>query len=371
MADSPAPAAAPVASGGRPASLANTFSNGTVGRIKTLICTRDDPSGRGESFESQRLRELSQRYAEHARGAAPVPPEVSLWLRSEIDRLSQIVSPGQTSMWPAYSPAEKAYLAQQEAVRRRTANDIGIAVGGPVFSALPAAGRVFGASEQTVEDLGRVNAEIAGAAGLGRAGRGIDPVRSPTWRSPGQGTVIQRRPKPAPNGFSERNPAAYRTNGIEEHPEKSEQGRRLIDEYKRQGMSHEDAIKKAAGLMRTGSTLPDAVNIKAGETLYKVIPEGGIVGPKSEFWATADEVKALEGRTYDGIAGRTGIPLESQQTPRFEVVEITATRNTTVFRSEIAHTTQNGWPQNGGGTQILVTDRGAFSNPKPTGKKLP
>lgn len=71
------------------------------------------------------------------------------------------------------------------------------------------------------------------------------------------------------------------------------------------------------------------------------------------------------------MIGLIGIPLESQQTTRFEVVEITATRDTTVFQSKIAPTTQNGWPQDGGGTQTLVTDRSAFSSPVPTGKKLP
>lgn len=198
MADTSSKADAPIASGGLLASLANTLSNGTIGRIKTVVCTREDPTGQGESFASERLRERSQQYADHASGRAPLPPEISLWLRGEIDRLSQIVSPGQTSMWPDYSPAEKAYLAQQKAARRRAANDLGIAVGGPVFSALPAAARELDAPEQTVEDLGRFNAEIAAAAGLGRAGRGIEPVRVPTrmpqtsqtWRSPGNGVVV-------------------------------------------------------------------------------------------------------------------------------------------------------------------------------------
>lgn len=198
MADTSSKAAAPIASGGLLASLANTHSNGAIGRMKTVVCTREDPTGQGESFASERLRERSQQYADHVSGRAPLPPEISLWLRGEIDRLSQIVSPGQTSMWPDHSPAEKAYLAQREAARRRAANDLSIAVGGPVFSALPSAGRVLGAPEQTVEDLGRINAEIAGAKGLGRTGRGIEPVRVPTrmpqtsqtWRSPGNGVVV-------------------------------------------------------------------------------------------------------------------------------------------------------------------------------------
>ncbi len=199
MADNPSPPA-PIASGGRPASLANTFSNGTIGRIKVLTCTRDDPTGQGESFANERLRVLSRQYADHSSGRAPLPPQDSLWLRGEIDRLSQIVSPGQTSMWPDYSPAEKSYLAQQEAARQRAASDLGIAVGGPVFSALPAAGRALDAPEQTIEDLARINAAVAGAKGLGRAGRGIEPVRVPTrmpqtsqtWRSPGDGAVVAK-----------------------------------------------------------------------------------------------------------------------------------------------------------------------------------
>jgi hypothetical protein len=71
------------------------------------------------------------------------------------------------------------------------------------------------------------------------------------------------------------------------------------------------------------------------------------------------------------ISDRLGIPLESQQTVQFDIIEVTAIKKTNVFESVIAPTTQNGYSQPGGGVQTLITDRSAFSAPEFTGKKFP
>lgn len=75
--------------------------------------------------------------------------------------------------------------------------------------------------------------------------------------------------------------------------------------------------------------------------------------------------------SYDQISGRLGIPLESQQTARFDVVKVVAQEPTTVFESTIARTTQNEYTQPGGGVQTLIGNRGQFSAPVVTGTKLP
>jgi hypothetical protein len=111
--------------------------------------------------------------------------------------------------------------------------------------------------------------------------------------------------------------------------------------------------------------------VEIGNRLYKVVPEGRMPGPNSEYWATREEIDALKGLDRDQIANRLGLPLESQQVPRFDVVEIKAMHPTTTFTSKIAPTTQNGWSQAGGGIQTLVTDRSAFTPPVNTGMKLP
>ena len=144
-----------------------------------------------------------------ASGKAPLSPRESVELRADIDRLSQRVNPGSSNMWPEYSPAEKGYLAGQAAEKQRLANSLGIVVGGPVFSALPAAGRVLGAPESVVEDLAAINADIAGVFGpSGGSGRSASMARSRTGRgggrraaakgSPGNGLYVERPAKLVP-----------------------------------------------------------------------------------------------------------------------------------------------------------------------------
>jgi hypothetical protein len=79
----------------------------------------------------------------------------------------------------------------------------------------------------------------------------------------------------------------------------------------------------------------------------------------------------MQGLSRDQIANRFGLPLESQQAPRFDVMEIQATRPGTAFVSDVAPTTQNGWSQTGGASQTLVPDRSGFTPPVRTGQKLP
>lgn len=178
-----------------------------------------------------------------------------------------------------------------------------------------------------------------------------------------------KRQRPEPNGFDK--PNGYETHGIKEEPLRSPEGRALVEQYKSQGLSEDKAVARAKNLMESGSSYPKAVSISEGEKLYKVVPEGSMPGQNSAFFGTEKEINALKGQSYDQISDKLGIPLESQQTLRFDVVEVTAQKPTTVFESVIAPTTQNGYSQSGQGIQTLITDRSVFSAPKPTGIKLP
>ena len=178
-----------------------------------------------------------------------------------------------------------------------------------------------------------------------------------------------KRNRPEPNGFE--GPDGYKTHGIKEAPMESPEGRALVDAYEKQGMSQEQAVARASNLMESGSSYPKAIDVAQGEKLYKVVPEGSQPGKYSAFFGTEKEIKSLQGMSYDQISDKLGIPLESQQTTRFDVVEVIAKEKTTVFESVIAPTTQNGYAQPGGGVQTLITNRSIFTDPVATGVKLP
>ena len=189
----------PVDSGGKPATSPSFSGNGTIGRLITAGVLSPPKS------DQERLEVLQKQYAAHVTGSAPLQPRDSLAMRSEIDRLSSIVHPGQQSLWSDYSPAEKNYLAQQAAEKRRQANNIGMWFGGPVFAGLPAAARLLNAPETVVENLAGINANLAGVLPFGARSTGGRPVpRNPPVQQkqapptaspapPGNGTVVSAK----------------------------------------------------------------------------------------------------------------------------------------------------------------------------------
>jgi hypothetical protein len=177
------------------------------------------------------------------------------------------------------------------------------------------------------------------------------------------------RARPAPNGFD--GPDGYKTHGLKDHPRTTAEGRKLVEQYKAQGMNEEQAIRKASELIESGSTPLNAIDIAPGDALYKVVPEGQMPGKYSAYFGSEQEIANLKGLSYDQITDRLGIPLESQQTMRFDVVQVVAKEPTTIYETVIANTTQNGYRQPGGGVQSLIPNRGIFTDPVVTGIKLP
>lgn len=189
----------PVDSGGKPATSPSFSGNGTIGRLITAGVLSPPKS------DQERLEVLQKQYAAHVTGSAALQPRDSLAMRSEIDRLSSIVHPGQQSLWSDYSPAEKNYLAQQAAEKRRQANNIGMWFGGPVFAGLPAAARLLNAPEAVVENLAGINANLAGVLPFGARPIGgrpaprnlqvqqkqVPPPAPPAL--PGNGTVVNQK----------------------------------------------------------------------------------------------------------------------------------------------------------------------------------
>jgi hypothetical protein len=211
-----------------------------------------------------------------------------------------------------------------------------------------------------------VPAGMAGKAAKAKGAAKAKPATTPELgKGPNSGAVVLKE-KPPPDGYK-----TYKTHGIKDDPKTSPEGRRLAKEYEDLGLSQQDATIKARELMETGSTPPLANPVEAGDRFYKLVPEGNMPGPKSEYWVTREQLQSLEGLDRDQIASRLGLPLEQQKSARFDVVEIKAMRPSTTFVSKIAPTTQNGWSRTGGGIQSLITDRTAFTPPVSTGVKLP
>ena len=179
-------------------------------------------------------------------------------------------------------------------------------------------------------------------------------------------TELPKRARPAPDNWK-----SYQTHGVSSLPMQTPEGRAVVESYRSQGMDLETAVGYAEQLIRSGSTLPKKVIIKKGQTLYKAVPEGTMPGEHSAYFATRDDINRLEGVSYDEISDQLGIPLESQQTQKFDIVEVEALQDTEVFQSQIAPTTQCGYSQPGGATQTLITNRSAFSAPRSTGIKRP
>ncbi|NOS95438.1 MAG: hypothetical protein HOP26_03340 [Methylotenera sp.] len=133
---------------------------------------KEHPNLDAESTEKLRqFREVMlQRFNEHTAGKMPLPPEQSLSLRSNISKITEMIEPGTQAMWPEYSSAEKAYLAEQSANHKRDANNLGIALLGPMASPAILA-KELGAPTETVSDLLQIGFNIAGAKSLSGAGR--------------------------------------------------------------------------------------------------------------------------------------------------------------------------------------------------------
>jgi hypothetical protein len=207
-------------------------------------------------------------------------------------------------------------------------------------------------------------AEAAKVAAAAEAAKAEEVANAAKTEAAADGVHVKsapKRPRPEPNGFD--GPESYKTHGLSNNSLDTPEGKRLVQQYKDQDMTDGAAQYKARELIESGATLPKAIELTPGESLYKVVPEGGTPGKYSAYFGTEQEINSLKGLSYDQISDRLGIPLESQQTLRFDVVKVTANQPITVFESVIARTTQNGYAQPGGGIQTLITNRAAFTDP--------
>lgn len=118
------------------------------------------------------FRELMiNRLNEHTSGKTPLPPEQSLSLRSNISKITQMIEPGTKEMWPDYTSAEKAYMAEQNINQQRAMNDLGIAALGPVAASPAILAKMLSAPPETVDNFLELGFNMTAAAGLSKIGR--------------------------------------------------------------------------------------------------------------------------------------------------------------------------------------------------------
>jgi hypothetical protein len=340
------------------------IDNNTIGRVYTMGLpppqqTDAEPTEPPPPGYLERSGEVLKGYGE---GLVELPIEaVKMAAEGWKNIVTEPVDTGKALLWGAGELGELGGMALDG--WRQIVSDPGQAFDAFVWAAkegLAQANEILGGDSRDAGKLVGEAVSVVLPTGVAKAKAKPKPKPAPT-----SGAAILRK-KPPPDGYK-----TYKTQGVMDDPLASPEGRRLVKHLESQGLDPEAAARRANELMKTGTDLPLANPVEIGDRLYKVVPEGSMPGAKSEYWATRDQIGALEGMSRDQIANRLGLPLESQQAARFDVVEIKAMRPSMTFDSKIAPTTQNGWSQTGGGIQSLVTDRGAFTPPVKTGIKLP
>ncbi|BCD99502.1 hypothetical protein [Marinagarivorans cellulosilyticus] len=165
-----------------------------------------------------------------------------------------------------------------------------------------------------------------------------------------------------------RNVSTFKPQGISkasalEHL-KTDSGKEMIKSLKAADPSADDAVilDRAIGLLKTGSTPPKSILINS--PLYKLVPEGTNVTPYSPFFTTKSEIYKAKasGRT---ISDYFGLPASSDAAKYDIFVMKPKKSNIKAFESDIAPTSELGGAitTEGGGVQVLVTNRSEFGSP--------
>ncbi|WP_307002965.1 hypothetical protein [Sphingomonas sp. SORGH_AS_0879] len=157
--------------------------------------------------------------------------------------------------------------------------------------------------------------------------------------------------------------APFTTYGLEIDPMSIPQGQKLIQSIHLSNPSLDESLirRYARDYIKSGSTIPNPVEIKSGVNLVKIVPKGQVPSPYTGYWMSSSELKALQNNNSE-IGAKLGLPLGSQ-TGDYDIYQITAKSDVTVFESKVAPTQQGSVKQVGGATQTIVPNRKMFSDP--------
>jgi hypothetical protein len=133
----------------------------------------------------------------------------------------------------------------------------------------------------------------------------------------------------------------FKTLGVTDSPMLSPEGRSVVNYLESQGYDRASAVDRASELINSGSSLPFANPVEAGDAFYKLVPSGSGVGPSSPYWMTQEQLNSLTGLSADQIGTRLGMPL-AQQTGSFDLYSVKAVTPSMSFTSTIAPTQELG-----------------------------
>lgn len=138
----------------------------------------------------------------------------------------------------------------------------------------------------------------------------------------------------------------------------------MVAESMLSGNTKKVATEYAIQQFEAGTDIPAQFSAPEGLTLYKVMPTGSSApSGGSPYFLTETQLKALKDNPYD-IAGQLGLPASSVAS-EYVVYEMTLKdgQSAELFASTIAPITDSGEFRTGGGEQILVNNRAAFTEP--------
>lgn len=146
-----------------------------------------------------------------------------------------------------------------------------------------------------------------------------------------------------------------------------------MDSYLATGVSPNKAAEYTANLLQTGTSLPNVINVGANTELIKFVPKGipvggDTVGSYSPFFMTREQYNALSRLPAEQIANRLGLPAEQAicgSQLGFDVYSMKPVPGSTptVFTSEVAPVQQGAYSASGGAQQVLVPNRGQWTDP--------
>jgi hypothetical protein len=162
--------------------------------------------------------------------------------------------------------------------------------------------------------------------------------------------------------------------GLQAAPEtmQAPQVQAIYSQYLATGASPDKALFYTKSLLQAGIELPDVINVCQGMQLIKLVPKNASgsdgISAYSPFFITQQQYSNLAGMSSAEVANYLGLPAEQAVRGSqfgFDVYSMTPKpgQAATVFSSEVAPVQQGSYSASGGWQQILVPNRGAWTDP--------
>lgn len=166
----------------------------------------------------------------------------------------------------------------------------------------------------------------------------------------------------------------FSANGLRVTPEvmQTPQAQAIYNEYILSGSSPDKALLYTKTVLQSGLDLPESISVGSDTHLFKVVPKNvsgsDDITPYSPFFVTEQQYGALMNMSSAEIANYLGLPAEQAirgSQLGFDVYSMTPKpgANAAAFASDVAPVRQGAYSARGGGHQILVPNRNAWTDP--------